>query len=112
MQYAGLTFFIRRAADADASVRLNVTDRNTSPIGGVCDPAQGCYADFGYSIEATEDWQEMKILWKDLSQPTWALPMYKYDSIVTSALFGIRFQAPPGAAFDFSIDDIAFLCKE
>jgi len=110
-KYAGLTFFIRRAAYADASVRLNVTDRNTSPLGGVCDTDHnGCYSDFGYSLEATEDWQEMKIPWSALTQPTWAVQIY--PSIVTSALFGIRFQAPPGVAFDFWIDDIAFLCRE
>jgi hypothetical protein len=109
--YAGITFHLRRAGAADAGVRLNVTDRNTSPLGGICDGNNnGCYSDFGYDLSATESWQEVKILWRDLAQPSWAV--MRYDAIVTSALYGIRFQASPRSVFDFWIDDIAFLCAE
>lgn len=110
-RYRGLTFFLRRAPEADAAVRLNVTDRNTSPLGGVCDADHnGCYSDFGIDLQATESWQEVKLEWSELTQPSWAL--MNYDAIATSALYGIRFQSKPNAHFDFWIDDIAFLCAE
>lgn len=110
-RYSGLTFYLRRAPGADAAVRLNVTDANTSPLGGKCDADHnGCYSDFGVDLVATERWQEIRLSWADLSQPSWAVE--HYDAIVTSALYGIRFQAQPNAHFDFSIDDIAFLCAE
>lgn len=110
-RYSGITFFLRRAPGADAAVRFNVTDRNTSPLGDNCDADHnGCYSDFGVDLVATESWQEIKLRWSDLSQPSWAVE--SYDAIATSALYGIRFQARPNTRFDFSIDDIAFLCGD
>jgi hypothetical protein len=109
--YLGITFFLRRGPGADSQVRLNVTDRNTSPLGGVCDGDQnGCYSDFGFDLNATDSWQEIRLKWADLSQPSWALK--RYAAIETSALYGIRFQARPSLPFEFSIDDIAFLCED
>ncbi|MGC4095051.1 MAG: hypothetical protein QM756_45460 [Polyangiaceae bacterium] len=108
--YKGLTFFLRRGPGADASLRLNVTDGNTSPLGGRCDTNHnGCYSDFGFDLSASEAWQEVKLTWDELSQPSWAVT--RYDAIETSLLYGIRFQAPQNSSFDFWIDDVAFLCE-
>ncbi len=110
-KYSGLTFWLRRAPGAASFVRLNVTDRNSSPLGNVCDSESGhCYSDFGYDLTATEDWQEIKLQWSELTQPFWTAASDVHPAIVTSALFGIRFQADKSQDFDFSVDDIAFLC--
>jgi hypothetical protein len=119
--YAGFAFWARRGADASARLRADVTDRNTTPFGrvcdrtamcdrsGPCDPAlRACYDNFGVGVDLEEDWQFYSFSWEELSQVGWS--GNTYDAISRTALFGIRFQSEPEKRFEFWIDDVAFIC--
>jgi hypothetical protein len=119
--YAGFAFWARRGADASARLRADVHDRNTTPLGricdgratcdrnGPCDPAlMACYDNFGVDVELDEDWQFYSFSWDELSQVGWS--GNTYDAITSTAIYGIRFQSEPEKHFEFWIDDVAFVC--
>jgi hypothetical protein len=119
--YAGFGFWARRSADSSARLRADVHDRNTTPLGrvcdgtatcdrsGPCDPAlRACYDNFGIGVELDEDWQFYSFSWDELSQVGWS--GNTYDAITSTAIYGIRFQSEPENPFEFWIDDVAFIC--
>jgi hypothetical protein len=136
--YAGIAFWAR-VPDGSADWRVNVTDRNTSQYGRVCD--LDCQADVGPtpSVEQTDghcdpdagpchdyfgadlngslasEWKLFAYSWAQISTKNWSNK--GLTSIVTSAIYGLRFQAngpaPGGVSqpFDMWLDDVAFLCR-
>jgi hypothetical protein len=118
--YAGFAFWARRGSGASETLRADVTDRNTTPLGLVCDPlacepggmcdpaARACYDNFGVNLELTEDWQFFSYHWEELTQAGWS--GNDYQAITTSSVYGMRFQSEPEIGFEFWIDDVALLC--
>lgn len=131
-RYAGIAFWARGAAGVTQSVRINVTDRNTSQFGSVCDldcqadvgatennestdkicmPDRGpCHDYFGVDFGATlsGEWQLFRYSWAELSARNWSHK--NLPAIVTSEVYGMRIQADSPDSFDFWLDDIGFIC--
>ncbi len=136
-KYGGIAFWARIEPGTDPNFRVNVTDVNTSQYGMVCDrdcpgPATGevsddgiceeergpCHDYFGadLSTRLSPEWTLFTFPWDRLQTENWSNK--NLTAIVTSAIYGMRFQvrghpaddqdAPP---FDFWLDDVAFLCK-
>lgn len=138
-RYQGVAFWARVAPGSSRDLRFNVTDRNTSQYGGVCDldcqpsvgpveptePTDGmcnvaagpCYDDFGADIGSVlnEEWQHFTFRWSDLKAKNWSRK--NLPALSVNAVFGLRFQAngPPvggrPVSFDVWIDDVSLLCK-
>lgn len=119
--YEGIAFWARRGPGLAQVLRADVTDRNTSPFGLVCDPAEecdpsnacdpsarACYDNFGAELELGEDWQFYSYRWDELVQDGWS--GNTYPAITTTAIYGLRFQIEPEKEFEFWIDDVAFVC--
>lgn len=138
-RYAGIAFWARAATGTSGDLRFNLTDKNSSQYGGLCDldcqPDVGpmgtnaptgdgvctptdypCYDDFGADLvgKLTDEWQLFLFRWDQLSAKNWSgrnLP-----GVAKEALYGVRFQAngphagEPPMTFDFSIDDVSLLC--
>lgn len=108
-KYKGITFWAKKTgAGTTGKVRVKVPDINTDPAGKVCTDA--CFNDFGADIEVTEAWKQYSFAWSDLTQQMgWGSP--SPPAITPSKLFGIQWQVnTPGANYDVSVDDVAFLC--
>lgn len=104
-KYSGISFWARIGAGATGSVRLNIGDKNTTPEGGVCDPA-ACSDDFGKDIVLTADWQKFDIKFAEMTQVGWSMVLL--PEIQKSALFAVHFQTGVDKTFDIWVDDIAF----
>ncbi|HWA74458.1 MAG TPA: hypothetical protein VG937_19065 [Polyangiaceae bacterium] len=128
--YAGIAFWARGAADVTQTVRVNVTDRNTSQFGSVCD--LDCQADVGatesvgdgicmaergpchdyfgadFGSELTSEWHLFRYTWEQLRARNWSNK--NLPGIVSSEVYGVRIQADSPDSFDFWLDDIAFIC--
>jgi hypothetical protein len=109
--YCGVRFFAKGKGDGWT---LLISDRNSSPNGGVCsldsdDPTKWCYDYPGKGFTPSADWQLFELHFADLS------PLKGYTgqprTLDKSAVFDIifNFWSPNGAAFDLLIDDLSFL---
>jgi hypothetical protein len=106
--YKGLSFYAKAEAGTAVSIRMNISNKDTDPAGGVCSPPPKCSDDFGKSITLTNDWKEYTITFSDLTQQGYGTPVPTFDA---SKVYAVHFQVAKGANFDFWIDDIAFLVK-
>jgi endoglucanase len=107
-KYAGITFFAKRAPNTTGKVRLKVPDISTEKEAGVCSE---CFNDFGVDLNLTEQWQRYTFPFRDMKQMEgWGMP--RRPHIDPSKLFGLQWQTQvQGADYDFSVDNIAFICK-
>jgi endoglucanase len=107
-QYAGITFWAKRAAGSTSKLTVKLPDGNTDPDGQIC---SACYNDYGYTITVGEQWSRFVLPFHDLRQePDWGSP--RKPHVDTSKLFAIHWEAKaPGSEYDFVVDDIAFICK-
>lgn len=126
--YAGIAFWARGLAGLEQSVRVNVTDRNTSQFGLVCDPdcqadvgptlpngvcdqqAGPCHDYFGadFGLELGADWRFFSYEWAELRPRNWSRK--NLQRIDAAELYGIRIQADSTGPFDFWVDDVTFIC--
>ena len=112
--YCGVRFFAKGSGDGWT---LLISDRHSSPNGGVCsldsdDPADWCYDFPGKAFSPTADWQLFELPFAELS----SLQGYTEEprTLDASAVFDIifNFWSPNGAAFELLIDDLSFVsCK-
>jgi endoglucanase len=110
-RYAGITFWAKREPDTASALRFAVTDSETTPRGGKCDPyadPQECSDYFGADLELGTTFQRYSFSWHELAQKDWGRP--RPDSVTTSEVYGLRFQTSTAEPFDFWIDDVALLC--
>lgn len=107
-KYLGITFFAKRSSGSTSKLIIKLPDGNTDPDGQVC---SACYNDYGYTITVSEQWQRYVLPFRDMRQePFWGSP--RKPHIDPSKLFAIHWEAKtPGAEFEFTVDDIAFICK-
>jgi hypothetical protein len=106
--YDGIAFWAKTAAGPGASLRLNVSDKDTDPSGGLCAPAAKCSDHFGKSLNITSEWVQYVIRFSDMAQLGWGASVPAFDA---KSLYAIQFQVAKGAAFDVWIDDVAFVGK-
>lgn len=105
--YSGVTFFARIGKGASAALRVNISDKDTAPEGGVCNNAKGKCNDFhGQDITLTEDWKQYTIKFTDLKQQGYGDP---FPKLLTTALYGMSFAVGTKVTFDVWIDDITFI---
>jgi Carbohydrate binding domain (family 11) len=106
--YAGVTFKAKVAPGSTTSVRFNIGDINTHPIGEIC---KTCWNHFGKNMVLTNEWKEYKIMFSEAhQQPDWGTP--RPLSLTPSKLVEIDWQVGPGNSYDIWVDDLALLdCK-
>jgi hypothetical protein len=111
-RYAGISFWARRGDQGTANLVLALPDRNTSPIGGICDDAHDlCHDDFGKLIEDLDtEFKQYEYRWSELKAMNWSYA--DLDGIDTSQVYGVRFQTwdQDKSPFDYWIDDVALIC--
>ena len=108
-EYTGISFFVHSRLPNGYPVRVQISDRFTSPRGGECRGGD-CNDDFGANVVASPEWQEIRLHWSELLQLGFGRsPLPTVD---TSAVYAIKFQVGTYTDFDFFIDDVAFLCTD
>jgi hypothetical protein len=111
--YCGVSFFARGTGGV---WRLLISDRESDPAGGVCDPASPdpthqCYDYPGTTFTPSAEWQKIEISFASLT------PVQGYSgrtsALDASGLFDIlfSFHDQTGAAFSLDVDDLAFIVK-
>jgi hypothetical protein len=95
--------FAARTGGAWSTLRIKVPDRNTSYSGGTC---TACEDHFQIAVTISAAWQVVDIPFASLAQ-TGAGD--RFPALETSALFALEFTASTSQAFEFWIDDLAFL---
>ncbi len=113
--YCGVRFV---AKGFGAGWTLLISDKKSSPSGGVCDSSSGdpslhCYDHLGKSFEPRDAWQTYDVSFAELR------PFKGFTGeprpLEKSALFDVvfNFENPNGAPFELLIDDLAFApCAE
>lgn len=108
-RYAGIVFWARRAPNTASTLRFAVTDVATAPRGRQCRENETCSDYFGSDVTLETEFQRYDFSWRELKQVGWGEP--KPDSVDTTQIYGLRFQAGLREDFDFWIDDIALICN-
>lgn len=115
--YAGVMFWARKGDSAGAAptLRLIVNDVTTHELGGVCDPAaapgsggamsEACWDGWMTERALPSTWTLVKVPFTVMKQGGFGM---KGEGIQTDKLYGLTFQMPNMAAFDFWIDDVSF----
>jgi hypothetical protein len=107
--YAGITFWARRAPDTTAAVRFSIPDSATARRGGQCQ-GDDCNDYFGSDLNLTTAFRRYSFTWSDLKQKLWSDPPHP-DALNTKEVYGVRFQVDKLEDFDFWIDDVALICN-
>jgi hypothetical protein len=97
--YSALALSLR----GSGRVRFNLGTRATTPVADGGDCHQAACSDYGTSIEANDDWQEITVPLASLSQPDWATPTPFDPSLSLRLSFWA--ETPD---FDIWLDDIEF----
>ena len=106
-RFTGLSFWAKAGPGSTTQMRFTIADEDTSPDGGICQAAlMECDDHFGQNVALTEEWQNFTYRFSDLKQDGFGkpFPAFKPDKI-----YGLQFEAGTSVAFDFWIDDIAFV---
>ena len=131
--YAGVTFWAMAAPGKVMTIRVQLTDVNVDPRGGICnaaDPADdsACYNHFGVSVPLTDEFRRYSVAFSELRQnSTWGfrtasgLPdlerVYHLGFEVSNHPCDVSMGAMcaggsnPPLSFDFWIDDLYFVNK-
>lgn len=113
-RYTGLSFWIKGKLTSTSLVRVSLTDKDTDPKGGLCDPKatdgpNACHDHFGEQFRISEDWSQVTVLFGDLRQSVWGRLASRFDR---QTLYDVHFEFPVGAQFDVWLDDVALLSGE
>jgi hypothetical protein len=107
--YSGLMFWARVGSASTASIRLNISDKQTDPAGGICAPMAKCSDDFGVALTLTTDWQAYTVKFSDLAQEGWGQAVATgFDA---KNVYAVHFQVTKGSTFDVWVDDLYFLTQ-
>jgi hypothetical protein len=107
-RYAGLTFWARAGAAEPFVLRVSLPDRATAPRGGECAIDQ-CNDHFGADVRLTNDFERYTFLWPELAQSGYGEP--RPDELDAAAVYAVHFQVAQNQDFDFTVDDIALVCR-
>jgi hypothetical protein len=118
--YGGLEF-LAFSRSGLLTVRVAVSDANTDPAGGVCDPSSrepvaACHGDYGTEVTLPEgQWSTHRVLFSELTLPTWTyLEPAKKSGFVRNRVFAVSFilttksgvSLPP---FELDVADVSFV---
>ena len=106
--YTGIVFWAKAGASSTTSLRVNVSDKNTDPAGGICAPADKCNDHFGKDINLTANWAMYTMKFDDLLQLGWG---QSFAALDVAHLYAVQFQVGKATTFDVWLDDVAFLTK-
>jgi hypothetical protein len=115
--YTGVAFWARKGDTAGAAptLRLIVNDVTSHELGGFCDPKAAPGAGGKESDACWDGWMTERALastWTLVKVPFAALKQggfgKKGEAIQPDKLYGLTFQMPNMATFDFWIDDVVF----
>lgn len=111
-RYAGITFWARRAPNTSFTLRFGLPDPATTPRGGQCkfyDDYDDCNDHFGADVPLTTEFLRYRFAWSELEQRDFGEP--KPDAVDAAHVYAVHFQVDKYQDFDFTIDDIALLCR-
>jgi hypothetical protein len=115
--FTGIAFWARKGDTAGAAptLRLIVNDATSHELGGVCNPASAPGAGGEPSDACWDGWMTERALpstWTLIKVPFTALKQGGFgqagEAIQPAQLYGLTFQMPNMATFDFWIDDVVF----
>lgn len=116
-EYTGVMYWARKGDTASAAptLRLIVNDVNTHALGGVCDPTAKTGSASMPSNACFDGWMAEKAIptvWTLVKLPFSVLKQGGFGkaepAIAKDKIYGLTFQMPNMAAWDFWIDDISF----
>jgi hypothetical protein len=115
--FTGIAFWTRKGDSAGAAptLRMIVNDVSTHAQGGVCDPeaapgsggeaSEACWDGWMTERAVPSTWTLVKVPFSALAQGGFGKTA---EAIDTSKIYGVTFQMPNMADFDFWIDDVSF----
>jgi hypothetical protein len=107
--YSGFTFWAQSSAGG-LVIRVQFPDEETDPRGGLCDPSTSgpnfCYDHWNYPIRLASTPTKYTVPFTALRQLGWGRHTKAFDP---TTLYAVEFAIPPGANFDFWVDDVAFI---
>jgi hypothetical protein len=107
-KYVGLSFWAKSGDRKPTRVRFRASDVNTAAEGKIC---KVCWNDFGKTIELTPTWTLYTLSFAELTQLESAADP-RPAHLTPDKLFALAWNAEPGSAFDFWIDQVSFVrCK-
>jgi hypothetical protein len=115
--FSGIAFWARKGDTPGAAptLRLIVNDITSHELGGVCNPASAPGAGGEASDACWDGWMTERALpsiWTLIKVPFAALKQGGFgqagEAIQPDKLYGLTFQMPNMATFDFWIDDVVF----
>jgi hypothetical protein len=129
--YAGVTFWARAGAPGGRDLRVQVSDVNTDPRGGICQDHDGsasdyCYNGFGVQLQLTDEFRQYTLDFsKFVQRGGWGY--HPPDGIDWSRVYLMNFEMDlpacsasatsmcagglPSLSFDIWIDDLYFVNK-
>jgi hypothetical protein len=113
--FTGLSFSVKAAGH---SVRLKVTDAQSVPttVGGDCVPSEieteRCEDAFGkvLTLATPGQWEDFSFSWAELTQEGWGRKFA--TGLQTTAVIAVQFQVTASTAFDFWVDNVAFIAPQ
>ena len=106
--YSGITFWAKAGATSDKALRVNVSNKETDPAGGICAPMDKCSDHFGSPVTLTAEWAKYTLPFAKMAQSGWGQSVAKFD---ITTLYAVQFQVTKNTTFDISIDEVGFLPK-
>ncbi|WP_437938356.1 hypothetical protein [Sorangium sp. So ce341] len=112
--YAGIVFWARLGdAGAEATMKVNVSDKVSEPAGGICDEAAGagepnrCFDHWFYTAHLGTEWAEVVIPFDELTREGWGAEP-EAQALDRAGLYVIEFRFAQDQDFDVYVDDVAF----
>ncbi|WP_437508096.1 hypothetical protein [Sorangium sp. So ce1099] len=112
--YAGLVFWARLGdPGAEATMKVNVSDRVSEPAGGICDEsavsgeANRCFDHWFYTAHLGTEWAQIEIPFEELTREGWGAEPTA-PAVDVAGLYVIEFRFAQDEDFDVYVDDIRF----
>jgi hypothetical protein len=91
------------------TVYAQISEKRTSPWGGVCDPcltngATACADDFRTSFTFTSTWTEFTIDFSKMTRSNWSKAMLSPDKLDPKTAYYLHFQLPPAPPAEPAFD--------
>ncbi|AUX28402.1 MULTISPECIES: hypothetical protein [Sorangium] len=112
--YAGIAFWAKLGdPDAEATMKVSVSDRVSEPAGGICDEAAGsgepnrCFDHWFYTAHLGTEWAQVVIPFEELTREGWGAEP-DAQAVDVAGLYVIEFRFAQDEDFDVYVDDVSF----